>query len=128
MGRPAVSVIVPLHGDRAYAERARDALAALELGAGDELIVADNTGDGVARAVFAGTRARVVDASGQRSSYFARNAARWDEAVDSARPDARRYAFPLVSMRSIRFWSVRWPTIVSPRISSSPRVTVTPPS
>jgi len=71
--RAPVSVIVPLHGDLAYAERAARAFEGLELGAGDELIIADNTGAGVAAGAFGG-RATVVDASGQRSSYFARNA------------------------------------------------------
>jgi hypothetical protein len=42
------------------------------LGPGDELVIADNTGAGVARAAF-GEPAKVVDASGQRSSYHARN-------------------------------------------------------
>ena len=71
--RPAVSVIVPLHGDRAYAERTREGFAPLELGEADELIVADNTEEGVAAPALEGL-ARVVHASGQRSSYFARNA------------------------------------------------------
>ena len=43
--RPRVSVVVPLHGDQAYADRARAAFAQLELSDGDELIVADNNAD-----------------------------------------------------------------------------------
>jgi GT2 family glycosyltransferase len=73
LSRPAVSVVVPLYGDRAYARRCREALAPLELRDGDELVVADNTPEGVAAAEFTGV-ARVVAASEQRSSYFARNA------------------------------------------------------
>jgi GT2 family glycosyltransferase len=71
--RPAVSVVVPFHGDAAYAARCRDALSALELTAGDELIVADNTEARVARNALAGA-ATVVPALGERSSYHARNA------------------------------------------------------
>jgi mycofactocin glycosyltransferase len=71
--RPAVSVIVPLRGDAAYARRARAAFARLELREADELIVADNTREGLAAPQFGGL-GRVVDASGQPSSYFARNA------------------------------------------------------
>jgi mycofactocin glycosyltransferase len=73
MSRPAVSVVVPLFGDREYARRCRTALAGLELRPGDELIVADNTPEGVAAAELARV-ATVVAAAGQRSSYFARNA------------------------------------------------------
>ncbi len=73
MRRPAVSVVVPLRGDREYARRCRRALERIELGPGDELIVADNTAEGVAAAELDGV-ASVVAAAGQRSSYFARNA------------------------------------------------------
>jgi glycosyltransferase involved in cell wall biosynthesis len=68
-----VSVVVPLRGDRAYARRTRAALERLELGAADELIVADNTEEGVAASAL-GEIATVVDAAEQASSYFARNA------------------------------------------------------
>ena len=73
MARPAVSIVVPLYGDRTYARRCAQALARLGLRPGDEVIVADNTPDGVAAAELDGA-ARVVSASEQRSSYFARNA------------------------------------------------------
>ena len=66
-------MIVPLRGDREYARRCGAALELLELRAGDELIVADNTDDGVATGELGGV-ATVVPAPGQRSSYFARNA------------------------------------------------------
>jgi glycosyltransferase involved in cell wall biosynthesis len=71
--RPAVSVVVPFRGDIAAARRLRDALVPLELGTGDELIVADNSDDGLAGEVLAG-RATVVRATRERSSYHARNA------------------------------------------------------
>ncbi len=70
--RPAVSVVVPLHGDRAYAERTRTAFADLELGQDDELIVADNTAGGVAGSVLGGL-ATVVHCPERQSSYHARN-------------------------------------------------------
>lgn len=73
MSRPAVSVIVPLYGDREYARRCADALARLELRDGDELIVADNTPEAVAAGELEGV-ATVIAAPRQRSSYFARNA------------------------------------------------------
>jgi GT2 family glycosyltransferase len=68
--RPAISVVVPFHGDQAAAARLAANLAALELGPGDELIVADNSDPGPARV----PGARVVPATGERSSYHARNA------------------------------------------------------
>jgi GT2 family glycosyltransferase len=51
----------------------RAALARLRLREGDEMMVADNTRDGVVPAALDGT-ARVVHANGERSSYHARNA------------------------------------------------------
>jgi Glycosyltransferase like family 2 len=65
--RPRVSVVVPFGGgDPPPLETA---LAGLDLDAADELIVADNSGgDGL---VVGG--ARVVAATGERSSYHARN-------------------------------------------------------
>lgn len=61
-----------MHGHRAYAERAAAAFRGLEPGPDDELVVVDNTGEGVAVEPFAGL-ATVVDAPEQKSSYFARN-------------------------------------------------------
>jgi GT2 family glycosyltransferase len=72
MSRPRVSVVVPFRGDRAAAARTRDALARLTLAPGDQLILADNSDDGVAAAVL-GERGRVVPATRERSSYHARN-------------------------------------------------------
>jgi GT2 family glycosyltransferase len=66
-------VIVPLRGDAAYAQRTRAAFEPLQLGAADELIVADNTTAGVAAEAFEGL-ARVVHAPEESSSYHARNA------------------------------------------------------
>ncbi len=71
--RPAVGVVVPFRGDRAYAARTRASLARLERRAGDELIVADNTEAGIAASALADV-ATVVPATGERSSYHARNA------------------------------------------------------
>jgi GT2 family glycosyltransferase len=70
--RPAVSVVVPLHGDETYAKRTRTAFAPLELAPDDELIVADNTADGVAAALLTDL-ASVVHAPDECSSYYARN-------------------------------------------------------
>ncbi len=72
MSRPAISTVVPFRGDEAYAAKARVALGRLELGPGDELIVADNTEAGIAGPVL-GEIARVLRATGERSSYHARN-------------------------------------------------------
>lgn len=72
MNRPTVSVVVPLNGDAAYAMRTRAAFEQLALGPDDELIVADNTPDGVAGSLL-GPMVRVVHAPEQRSSYYARN-------------------------------------------------------
>jgi mycofactocin glycosyltransferase len=72
--RPAVSVVVPFRGDAAAARRLSDALASLELRAGDELIVADNSDGGVAASDALSPATTVVRATGERSSYHARNA------------------------------------------------------
>lgn len=69
-GAPGVSVVVPFHGTRGEAERLLDALAAVDLGPGDEIVVADNTGAGT---VPARPGVRVVGADGERSAYHARN-------------------------------------------------------
>ena len=73
--RPAVSVVVPFLGDEAEARLMLSALGELRLVEGDELIVADNTRHGVASGPAAelGSRARIVPALAQRSSYYARN-------------------------------------------------------
>ena len=72
-GRPDVSVVVPFRGDRLAAHRLAAALACLELGDGDDAIVADNTADGAARWI-ARDGIRVVRATRERSAYHARNA------------------------------------------------------
>lgn len=72
MTRPAVSVVVPFHGDEVCAARMRSALPRLEVGVGDELIVADNTAAGVAGPALSGL-ATVVRATAEKSSYHARN-------------------------------------------------------
>ena len=64
---------MPFLGDEHGAGRLLGHLRALETIAGDELIVADNTADGVAAPALA-EAAKVVRACAERSSYYARNA------------------------------------------------------
>jgi len=64
-------VIVPFAGGVEDAERLAGSLSVLELSAGDEIVVADNSLEG---SYPEGFGARVVRATGERSSYFARNA------------------------------------------------------
>jgi mycofactocin glycosyltransferase len=73
LSRPRVSVVVPFRGERPQAETLATALGALELGPADQVIVADNSDDGVAAAALS-EPVRVVTATGERSSYHARNA------------------------------------------------------
>jgi mycofactocin glycosyltransferase len=65
-------VIVPFLGDERGALRLLAHLGALDTSADDELIVADNTEEGVAAPAL-GDAARVVRAAAERSSYHARN-------------------------------------------------------
>ena len=67
-----MSVVVPFLGGEREALRLAAQLRELELGADDELIVADNTEAGVAAPALAQV-ATVVRAAGERSSYHARN-------------------------------------------------------
>jgi GT2 family glycosyltransferase len=71
--RPGVSVVVPFLGGERDALRLLAQLRVLETGPEDELIVADNTEAGAAGPAL-GEVATVVRASGERSSYHARNA------------------------------------------------------
>jgi GT2 family glycosyltransferase len=68
VSRPNVSVVMPFAGDEYAARAAIDALLALDLQVGDELILADNSGLAVARGGVA-----VVRATGERSPAHARN-------------------------------------------------------
>jgi GT2 family glycosyltransferase len=69
--RPPVSVIVPFHGDERAASQTMQALRGLALRPDDELLVADNTADGVLAARHPeGFRTRVT-----RQPYGARNEA-----------------------------------------------------
>ncbi len=68
MSRPPVSVVMPFAGSVADAERALDALAALRVAPGDELILADNSGVARARGGV-----HVVVAATERSPSHARN-------------------------------------------------------
>jgi mycofactocin glycosyltransferase len=72
VNRPPVSVVVPFRGGPDAGDRLRTALDPLELADDDELIVADNSDDGAATGRLAGI-ARVIPATGERSSYHARN-------------------------------------------------------
>lgn len=73
--RPAVSVILPFHGTAEEADGALAALAALELRPGDEVLVADNTEDGVAVGRWAPGSFAVFPCEVKRSAYAARNIA-----------------------------------------------------
>jgi GT2 family glycosyltransferase len=77
--RPPVSVIVPFHGDAAAAAATMAALRVIQLRAGDELLVADNTVDGVLAARFEeGFRTRVTrQPYGARNEAAARAAGEW---------------------------------------------------
>jgi GT2 family glycosyltransferase len=68
-----VSVVVPVLGDAEEARSLLATLATLSTGAGDELIVADNTRDGVVATLGAGD-VEVVAAGDRRSASHARNA------------------------------------------------------
>jgi Glycosyl transferase family group 2 len=69
VSRPEVSVVMPFAGDHPRAEAAIDALLALALAPGDELILADNSGAAIPR-----DGVEVVQAPGERSPAHARNA------------------------------------------------------
>jgi GT2 family glycosyltransferase len=69
MARPQISVVMPFAGDERSAQAAVDALLALDLRVGDELILADNSGTASARGGVA-----VVRATGEASPAHARNA------------------------------------------------------
>jgi GT2 family glycosyltransferase len=68
VSRPEISVVMPFAGDEYAASAAVDALLALDLRVGDELILADNSGLAVARGGVA-----VIRAEGERSPAHARN-------------------------------------------------------
>jgi GT2 family glycosyltransferase len=70
--RPAVSVVVPFRGDAAVAQSTLEAVGRIALRDGDEIVLADNSDEGVA-ARLAAEPVRVVRAAGERSSYHARN-------------------------------------------------------
>jgi mycofactocin glycosyltransferase len=72
--RPQVSVVVPFLGDGSDGIRLLRSLRCLRLDPGDELVVADNTPDGVMVAIAGADRPlRVVRATAERCSYHARN-------------------------------------------------------
>lgn len=71
MSRPPISIVVPFLGDGDAARATIAAFGELSLEPGDELILADNTPDGVG--ADSGAWAQVIHAPEQRSSYHARN-------------------------------------------------------
>ena len=76
MIRPSVSVVVPFRGNEGDARRLAGNLSRLELRDDDELIVADNSGETSSLQFPSGgegTLGLVVPATGERSSYHARN-------------------------------------------------------
>jgi GT2 family glycosyltransferase len=73
--RPTVTVICPFHGDAAAGHVALAALGALQLGPGDEIVVADNTPGGVLAAVGATPGIEVLVTHAKREAYTARNEA-----------------------------------------------------
>ena len=76
--RPPVSVVMPFLGSGDEAREALAALAVLELGSGDEIVIADNTDACTmiaAAAESGGPRVKVVAATAERSAYYARNVA-----------------------------------------------------
>ena len=82
MSRPPVSVVLPFHGGEDEAASALRALRRLRLRPGDEIVVADNTPDGVVTAAMApgasdhagaAEGVTVVAAPEPASSYYARN-------------------------------------------------------
>jgi GT2 family glycosyltransferase len=75
-------VIVPFAGGVEDAERLASSLALLELGPQDEIVVADNSVEG---SYPEGSGDRVVRATKERSSYFARNAGAAAAAADAER-------------------------------------------
>jgi GT2 family glycosyltransferase len=72
MRRPPVSVVVPFRGDRGAAQTTLAASSSPRLREGDELVLVDNSDEGVA-AELAAEPLRVVRATAERSSYHARN-------------------------------------------------------
>lgn len=73
--RAAVSVCVPFLGSPEEAIDLLETLASLQLAEGDELIVADNTPNGILASRAAGSGVRVVAAVERFSSYYGRNLA-----------------------------------------------------
>jgi glycosyltransferase involved in cell wall biosynthesis len=64
---------MPFAGDADDAAEALNALGAIEVLPGDELIVADNSAELAVSAIVGSRPVRVVSASDERSSYYARN-------------------------------------------------------
>lgn len=73
--RPPVTVVVPFGGDVAGSDELVTNLSALELGPDDRLVLADNTPNRLLDALDLREGWEALPASGERSSYHARNVA-----------------------------------------------------
>jgi len=71
--RPAISVVVPFSGSPQDARATLAYLAQLRLRPGDEVVVADNSEDGVVETSSTTAGVTVVRATYEQSSYYARN-------------------------------------------------------
>jgi len=72
--RPAIAVIVPFYGSDQEASEMISAIDGLERRPGDEIVLADNTEEGVLGSIDRGD-VRVVAAPDEASAYYARNVA-----------------------------------------------------
>jgi GT2 family glycosyltransferase len=70
--RPAIGVVVPFRGSREAALATLEAMSAIALRDGDELVVVDNSDDGAVEELQT-DGLRTVRATEERSSYHARN-------------------------------------------------------
>jgi GT2 family glycosyltransferase len=73
--RPGVCVIVPFFGSAAEAQEALERLGTLERGAGDRIVLADNTPDAVAAGLPGAPGVEVLVCESKRTAYGARNEA-----------------------------------------------------
>jgi GT2 family glycosyltransferase len=71
--RPSVDVVIPFAGSEAALDRLLESLRRLELQPDDTVVVVDNTAGAEARRPRSDERLRVLPATEQASSYYARN-------------------------------------------------------
>lgn len=72
-GRPPVSVVVPVLGSPEEGRALLTALARMQRGPDDEVVIVDNSPDGALAALAAPEGMRIVAAPDRPSSYYARN-------------------------------------------------------